>query len=367
MSKIKPIAIYLPQYHTIPENDQWWGKGFTEWTNVKKSVSYFPEHYQPHVPLHKNYYDLSDNRVLEAQADLAKKYGIEGFCFYHYWFTGHLLLEKPLHHMLDAKKPDMPFCLCWANENWTRTWDGMDKQVLMEQHYSAKDDKKHIDYLMPFFKDERYIKIDNKPVFLMYRTELHPDIQAATKLWREEAKKNGFDDLYLIRVENHLKGIDPASHGFDAGMEFAPDSGLKGRKVVKNNYPKYLIQKFLHKTGIKRSVHFDNFIYSYPTMVNNLIQKPDRKYKYFRTVFPSWDNSARRKFNATIYLGSTPNLFQKWVQKMAQKTRKNFPEKEQLLFINAWNEWGEGCHLEPDEKWGTAYLEALQKGIEEGQ
>ena len=211
------------------------------------------------MPLHKNYYDLSDNQVLEAQADLAKKYGIEGFCFYHYWFTGHLLLEKPLHNMLDAKKPDMPFCLCWANENWTRTWDGMDKQVLMEQHYSAKDDKKHIDYLMPFFKDERYIKIDNKPVFLMYRTELHPDIQAAAKLWREEAKKNGFDDLYLIRVENHLKGIDPASHGFDAGMEFAPDSGLKGRKVAKNNYPKYLVQKFLHKTGIKRSVHFDNF------------------------------------------------------------------------------------------------------------
>jgi lipopolysaccharide biosynthesis protein len=365
MSKLKPIAIYLPQYHTIPENDEWWEKGFTEWTNVKKSKSYFSGHYQPHIPADKNYYDLSNNNVLEEQAKLAKEFGIEGFCFYHYWFSGHLLLEKPLHNMLEAGTPDMPFCLCWANENWTRTWDGRDKEVLIEQHYSPEDDKKHIDYLMPFFKDERYIKIDNKPVFLMYRTELHPDILGAVKLWREEAKKAGFKDLYLIRVENHLKDINPSLHGFNAAMEFAPDSGYKGKKVEKENYPKYLLNKILHKSGIKKSVHHENGIYSYSSMMNSLINKAVRPYKYFRCVFPSWDNSARRKVQATIYLGSEPAKFEKWVGAMAKHTRDNFADEEQLLFINAWNEWGEGCHLEPDEKYGTQYLEALQKGIKE--
>ncbi|WP_442589788.1 glycosyltransferase WbsX family protein [Pedobacter sp. AW31-3R] len=363
MSNIKPIAIYLPQYHTIPENDDWWQKGFTEWTNVKKAVPSFPGHYQPHIPLHKNYYDLSDNRVMEAQAEEAKHYGIEGFCFYHYWFSGHLLLEKPIENMLREGKPDMPFCLCWANENWTRTWDGMEKEVLIEQHYSIEDDEKHIDYLLPFFKDERYIKIDNKPVFLMYRSELHPDIISATNLWREKAKKAGFEDLYLIRVENHLKNIDPALHGFNAAMEFAPDSGLKGRKAEKDNYAKYLLNKVLHKMGIKESAHHHNFIYHYSSMVDNLIQKADKPYKYFRSVFPSWDNSARRKTKATMYLGANPDKFYHWVKFMTKYTQERFPENEQFLFINAWNEWGEGCHLEPDEKWGYQYLEALKKGI----
>src|SRR5690606_25983053 len=261
MPHLKPIAIYLPQFHTIPENDEWWGKGFTEWTNVKKAKSYFPGHYQPHEPMDDDYYDLSDNSVIEKQADLARQYGIEGFCFYHYWFSGHLLLEKPLENMLRSSAPDMPFCLCWANENWTRTWDGQEKHVLIEQHYSTEDDQKHIQYLMPFFKDDRYIKIDNKPVFLMYRTELHPNIQEAVRIWREEAKKAGFDDLYLIRVENHVKGMPPEEHGFDAAMEFAPDSNFKGRKVVKSNFTKYLFGKLLHKAGIRRNEHFENGIY----------------------------------------------------------------------------------------------------------
>ena len=365
MSNLKPIAVYLPQFHTILENDEWWEKGFTEWTNVKKAVSYFPDHYQPHIPAEKNYYDLNDNNVLEDQAKLAIEYGIYGFCFYHYWFNGHLLLEKPLHNMLKLGKPEMPFCLCWANENWTRTWDGQDKQVLMEQHYSEEDDRNHIAYLMQFFKDKRYIKIDNKPVILMYRTELHPNIKLLAEVWRAEARKQGFEDLYMIRVENHLKDVNPATYSFDAAMEFAPDSGFKGKKVAKDNYFKYLGTKVLHKTGIRKSVHFNNFIYSYTAMVRNLIGKPTKSYKYFRTVFPSWDNSARRKYQATIYLGSTPKIFQHWVAKTAQHTREQFEDKEQLMFINAWNEWGEGCHLEPDEKYGKQYLEALKKGLDQ--
>ncbi|RLJ77688.1 glycosyltransferase WbsX family protein [Pedobacter alluvionis] len=361
--KIKPIAIYLPQYHTIKENNEWWGDGFTEWTNVKKAQSLFKNHYQPHVPLNKNYYDLSSNDVLIEQAALAKEYGIYGFCFYHYWFNGKLLLEKPLHHLLQSSEPDFPFCLSWANENWTRRWDGDDQQVLKQQNYSLEDDFNHINYLLPFFKDQRYIKIDGKPVFLVYRSELHPDIKEATNIWRREAKKAGFPDLFLIRMENFKRQLNPSDHGFDAGMEFAPDSLLRGNKIAKKNIALYLVKKLLHKTGIKKSVHFDNGIYSYTRVVKNMINRDNPGYKYFRCICPSWDNSARRKKNATIYIDSTPELFAHWTKKMKEYTEQNLPENEKLLFINAWNEWGEGCHLEPDELWGTRYLQALKDGL----
>jgi lipopolysaccharide biosynthesis protein len=362
-NNIKPIAIYLPQYHTFKENDEWWGKGFTEWTNVKKATPLFDGHYQPHIPLNQNYYDLSIGGVLEEQAELAKKYGIYGFCFYHYWFNGKLLMEKPLHNLLESKTPDFPYCLCWANENWTRTWDGQEKKVLMKQEYSLDDDLEHIKYLIPFFKDSRYIKIGNKPVFLMYRTEMHPNIKVASELWREEAKKAGFEDLFLIRVENFEKNLQPTEHGFDAGMEFAPDNMYRGKKVAKNNMVSYLFNKMIHKLGIKKQAQYQNGIFSYKTMVENMMQKPKFDYQYFRTVTPSWDNSARRKENAAIYIDSTPLLFEKWVKKMKEHTLANQTEDQQFLFINAWNEWGEGCHLEPDEKWQHSYLEAFQRAI----
>lgn len=360
---IKPIALYLPQYHEIEENNQWWGKGFTEWTNVKKARPLFKAHYQPHIPQNGNYYDLSEPQVMSEQAALAKAFGIYGFCFYHYWFNGKLLLEKPLHQLLSSGQPDFPFCLSWANENWTRTWDGEEKQVLMKQNYSLDDDRQHIRYLMPFFKDPRYIKMEGKPVFLMYRSELHPDIQEATKIWREEAKKAGFPDLYLIRMENFKRDLDPAIHGFDAGMEFAPDSKLRGKKVTKSKPVLHVINKLLHQSGIKRSNYYAHGVFSFPDMVRNMIARPAPAYPYFRCICPSWDNSARRKKGAAVYMDATPSLFKEWAGKMMSYTRKHLPENKQLLFINAWNEWGEGCHLEPDEKWGTAYLEALQAAL----
>lgn len=362
-NNLKAIALYLPQYHEIPENNEWWGKGFTEWTNVKKANPLFEGHYQPHVPLDQNYYNLNNNNVLIEQAALAKAYGVDGFCFYHYWFNGKLLLEKPIHNLLTEQQPDFPFCLSWANENWTRRWDGAEHQVLMQQNYSLEDDKAHIQYLLPIFKDERYIKIDGKPVFLMYRSELHPHINLTTELWRNEAKKYGFPDLYLIRMENFERNITPSAHGFDAGMEFAPDGSLKGEKVAKENMLFYFFHKFLHKSGIKKSAHFENSIVSYPNVVENMINKQNPNYTYFRCISPSWDNSARRKKNALIYLNSTPEVFGMWAKKMKAYTIANLPENEQLLFINAWNEWGEGCHLEPDEKWGTAYLKALKSAL----
>lgn len=363
MSDIKPIAIYLPQFHAIPENNNWWGKGFTEWTNVTKSEPKFPGHYQPHLPKDLGFYDLRLLETMEEQASLAQSYGIYGFCYYHYWFNGKLLLERPIEQMLKSGKPDFPFCLCWANENWTRRWDGQEQEVLMKQEYSLEDDRAHIKYLINYFKDSRYIKIDGKPVYLMYRSELHPKINEATAIWREEAKKAGFDDLYIIRVENFERNLDPALHGFDAAMEFAPDGLYRGKKYTKKNLIKHFITKKLHKLNIRKSAFFENGIYDYNQLVKNMLSKPKFSYKYFRCVCPSWDNSARRQTGATMYLDSTPEKFQHWVSLIKQETENTFAEDEKIFFINAWNEWAEGCHLEPDQKWDKEYLEALKKGL----
>jgi len=362
-SNIKPIALYLPQFHPFQENDQWWGKGFTEWTNVTKSQPKFKGHYQPHLPADLGFYDLRLLDTLIAQTEMAKAYGIYGFCFYHYWFNGKLLMETPLETMLRAKKPDFPFCLCWANENWTRRWDGLETDVLIKQDYDLKDDYEHIQYLIPFFKDERYIKIDGKPVYLMYRSELHPKINEAVKIWRDEAKKAGFEDLYLIRVENFERNLDPSLHGFDASMEFAPDFSLDIKNYSKKNRFKHSLRKLLHRTSIKHSGILANKVLDYNDMVNEMSKKSPKNYKYFRSVFPSWDNSARRAKDATIFVNSSPEKFEKWVTKTAMYTAAHFPKEERLLFINAWNEWAEGCHLEPDQKYKHAYLEALKNGL----
>lgn len=360
---IKPIAIYLPQFHPIPENDAWWGKGFTEWTNVAKSKPKFKSHYQPHLPADLGFYDL---RLLEThiqQANLAKQYGIFGFCYYHYWFNGKLLLEQPIKLVLNNKQIGMPFCLCWANENWTRRWDGFDDDVLQAQQYNTEDDKNHIEYLINYFHDERYIKIDGKPVFIMYRSESHPNICEATEIWREHVKLAGFPDLFLIRVENFEKNIDPKQHGFDAGLEFAPDFFDLGPSAPYIDPIRDKIARALHNEKIFKNEYFDNTIYLYPTLVEKTLAKEERTYKYFRSVCPSWDNSARRQRGATIYKDSSPALFENWLKTVVRRTISAFPESERFVFINAWNEWGEGCHLEPDQKWGHAYLQAVKNAL----
>lgn len=362
-NQVKPIALYLPQFHAIPENDLWWGKGFTEWTNVKKATPRFKNHYQPHEPLNGGYYCLNDVEVMRRQAQLAKDHGIYGFCFYHYWFNGKLLLEKPLHQWLETKDIDFPFCLSWANENWTRRWDGKDKEQLIRQNYSLEDDRKHIQYLIRFFKDDRYIKVGNKPVFLIYRAESHPNIKEATEIWREEVTKAGFDDLYLVRTENFEQGIDPASQGFDAGMEFAPERGVSGGKVLKENKATYFLFKMLHSLGIKPDKRYENGIYDYERLVQGMSAKKSPSYTYFRCVCPGWDNSARRKQNAIIYINSNPKKFQKWLEITRVWTENNLPEELQFVFVNAWNEWAEGCHLEPDEKWQYEYLLAIKNTL----
>jgi hypothetical protein len=221
---IRPIAIYLPQFHPVPENDLWWGKGFTEWTNVAKAKPLFDGHYQPHLPADLGFYDLRLAEVREEQAAMAKKYGIEGFCYYHYWFNGKRILERPFNEVLSSGKPDFPFMLCWANENWTKVWDGGENNILLEQKYSDEDDISHIKSLIPAFKDERYIKVDGKPVFAIYRSANIPDVKRTLETWRKEAKKEGLE-LYLCRMEGFgTWGESYLNDGFDAAISFEPFS-----------------------------------------------------------------------------------------------------------------------------------------------
>lgn len=355
---IKPLAIYLPQYHPIPENDAAWGKDFTEWTNVKTAQPLFEGHYEPHIP-HEDvgYYDLRDSEVLVKQATMAKKYGIYGFAYYHYWFNGKLLLNTPLDNMLQLKKPDFPFLYIWANENWTRRWDGQDKQIIVKQDYSLEDDLMHIQYLCEkVFCDARYIKIDNKPVFAVYRPELFPDVKQTVSLWRQEALKYGFEGIYLINVNSVLcfPYINPAEIGFDMAMEFSPQT----------NNP-YLFKK----TNNYKSSGDGEREYTI-TDYNNLVSVSiaDTEYsKKFRCVCPSWDNSARKQRSGGSFMLTTPSyaseLFSYWLSNVMDYTEHNFPENERFVFINAWNEWGEGCHIEPDRKNGYQFLEAIEKAL----
>jgi len=358
-SNLRAIAFYLPQFHPIPENDAWWGQGFTEWRNVAKARPLFPGHYQPHAPADLGFYDLRLSDVREAQAELARQYGIHGFCYYHYWFNGRRILERPFAEVLSSGKPEFPFCLCWANENWTRIWDGSAQQVLLEQHYSAEDDLAHIRALIPAFADTRYIRIGGRPLFLVYRTELLPEPARTAEIWRKEVAKAGLGDLYLARVENFVSGIDPKKIGFDAAVEFAPN-GVNVGKVKFRGW----FHRFLARSGLLPKVYIDGKVINYRALMLGMFANPDPGFKRFRCVTPMWDNTARRQTDAHIYVGSTPRLYEAWLAEMVRQTVERSPPDERIIFVNAWNEWAEGCHLEPDLKWGRQYLEATKAALE---
>ncbi|MBJ6801032.1 glycoside hydrolase family 99-like domain-containing protein [Geomonas propionica] len=351
------IAMYLPQYHPIPENDEWWGKGFTEWRNVAKAKPLFKGHYQPHVPADLSFYDLRLEETRIAQAELARQYGVHGFCYYHYWFNGRRLLETPLEAVLNSGKPDFPFCVCWANENWTRRWDGEEQHVLMKQDYSEADDRNHIRDQFRVFRDPRYIRVNGKPMFLVYRTENIPDPAATARLWREEARAAGIGELYLVRVES-IGNCDPASIGFDAALEFAPDWQKKGPRIMPEQNEK------LPGLDLLNEVYRNNYVHRYDNLADEMMAKPDVAYKRFRCATPSWDNSARRQEGANIFVGSTPDKYRQWLEHVIAFTRHRFQGSERIAFVNAWNEWAEGNHLEPDQKFGRAYLEATKSVVE---
>jgi len=341
-TRARAIAFYLPQFHPIPENDEWWGRGFTEWVNVAKAKPLFPGHYQPHLPADLGFYDLRLPEARQAQADLAREYGIHGFCYYHYWFNGKRLLERPFDEVLASRHPSLPFCLCWANENWTRRWDGQDDQILVDQTYSENDDRAHIRWLLRAFRDERYIRIGGRPLFLVYRANKLADPMKTTAIWREEARRSGVGDLYLCRVESFAdERDDPTIIGFDAAVEFQPDWC---------NY------------DVPRRVRGHN-VYEFSLVVDQMLRKGAPAYKRFPCVMPSWDNSPRRRAGATIFRGSTPALYEKWLKAATRKVVAAGAE-EPIVFINAWNEWAEGNHLEPCQKWGRDYLEATWRAVE---
>jgi lipopolysaccharide biosynthesis protein len=374
MNILRPIAIYLPQFHPIPENDEWWGKGFTEWTNVTKSKPLFEGHYQPHLPSDLGFYDLRVPEVREEQARLANEYGIYGFCYYHYWFNGRRILERPFQEVYESGKPDFPFMLCWANENWTRAWDGQDKEVLLKQNYSDEDDRVHIKSLIPYFKDDRYIRVDGKPVMCIYRSVLLPDAKRTTTIWREEAKKEGLE-LYLCRFETF--GLSGKEHlvkgGFDAAVDFQPlgktfNSFQQGQRDAQEHRSlidriksrtKWNYLKFFNKEKYERLLHMQWRVWDYEEYIDHLMQQPFPDYNLFPGICPAWDNYARRKKNYLIFKNSSPQAYKKWLSYIV-KNYKPKSREENFIFINAWNEWAEGNHLEPCEKWGRQYLDATK-------
>jgi len=361
MSKIRPLAIYLPQFHPIPENDKWWGKGFTEWTNVTKAKPRFDGHYQPHLPADLGFYDLRLHETMIQQAALARAHGIHGFMFYHYWFSGKRLLERPVNQWVEQQSPDFPFCLCWANENWTRRWDGDNTEVLMRQEYTEEDDKAHFQELLKYFKDKRYITVDGKPLFVIYRIGLFPDIKRTAALWRAEALKNGLPGLYLVNVDVFGKQIDPVSIGFDAAMEFQPE--FFGDQVWTTRYYGGLKDKVLNKFGLKKSPFLTDRVFDYDTFVQMQLKNAPVPYKRFRGITPMWDNSPRRKLDAFMLRNSTPTMYGYWLESVI-KNFTPYSTEENFIFINAWNEWAEGNHLEPCQRWGDQYLKTTKQVLE---
>jgi lipopolysaccharide biosynthesis protein len=347
--------MYLPQFHPIPENDAWWGRGFTEWTNVVKAKPLFPGHYQPHLPADLGFYDLRVPEVRQAQADLARDHGIHAFCYYHYWFNGKRLLERPFTEVLKTGQPDFPFCLCWANENWTRVWDGQNREVLLEQQYSEQDDRAHIRSLLDTFSDPRYLRISGRPVFLVYRASRLPHPTRTTEIWREEAHAHGLGNLFLIKADSAATETQtPSSLGFDAAMAFQPTWRHLG-------WPRHRTRlgQLGSRIGIFSSAFQQHRVYDYGEIVTRMLSIPD-PYPRFPCVSPMWDNSARRRSDGIILTDSTPAKYEYWLSAVLEEFQPPTPD-EDLIFINAWNEWAEGNHLEPDQRWGSAYLSATKR------
>lgn len=354
MMKTKIVAFHLPQFHEIPENNRWWGEGFTEWTNTKKAVPLFKGHHQPRTPLNNKYYDLSKAEALSWQMELASKYKLDGFCYYHYWFNGKLLLEKPLEIMRTLTNR-IDYCFCWANEPWIRSWEGSN-EVLMEQSYPGKEDwEKHFEYFKDFFEDEKYIKIDNKPVLVIYRTRNIDDCDAMISYWDECCKKIGMDGIYIIEEKNGFQNKAVCSNS-KAYLEFEP---LYTNKFCRNDFEKTI--DYLHRKIFSTRNQTSNLIYNYNYIWKNILRRKHEIVPGKSTclgAFVDWDNTARKGKNSTFFVGANPKKFEKYL-KAQMKIATNLDSP--FIFLNAWNEWGEGTYLEPDDKNGYGYLEALER------
>lgn len=351
--QLKTIAFYLPQFHPIPENDLWWGKGFTEWTNVTRGRQLFRGHYQPRIPTELGYYDLRLEETLIAQAELAREFGLNGFCFYYYWFGGKKLLNQPIELISRSKKVDIGFCVCWANENWSRNWDGQNRHVLMEQTYSLESNIALIRELIPMMKDPRWIRHNGKPVMMVYRISIIPNWTDTALAWREECRKAGLGEIHLCAVRFGLETLkgSPQDHGLDSYVLFPPHESTRvdlRDKVLD-----------LHKD-------FNGQIFDYSAVVDGDLASFENGYEWpvHRGAMLGWDNTARRLTDARIFHGATPFGFRRWMKGILEQEQKLNKNDESLVFINAWNEWAEGTYLEPDQRWGRSYLRALSSAVE---
>lgn len=345
------LAYYLTQFHETEINNQNFGKGFTEWTNVAKARKLYTGHYQPHIPIDVGFYDLAHDDVMYRQVELAKQYGIGGFCFYYYWFSGKRVLEKPLFNWLNNKDLDFPFCLFWANETWQRRWFGGNKEILIEHQFDVSMVEKFFYDILPFFKDERYIKIDNKPFFILYHyNEFKPEeLKEIIAKFDNLAKENGFAGIYFVGQGYNLSNQTVQDYGLHAVSEFSP-CGM--------TLPKYESKEWL-------CPQYTGKMYDVSEMINQKKWIYETDYCLYKGVFTSWDNTPRSFTNANIYRGMSPALYKKWLKDTISYTKEHNPEKHQIVFINAWNEWGEGAHLEPDLRYGYAFLQATKEAIEE--
>lgn len=353
MPAARVIAFYLPQFHPIPENDRWWGRGFTEWTNVAMAKPLFPGHYQPRIPADLGFYDLRVAEVREAQAEMARTYGIECFCYYHYWFgNGRRLLERPFDEVLATGKPDFPFCLCWANKTWSGIWKGASDRILMEQSYPGMDDHAlHFRFLRRAFEDDRYITVDGKPLFIIYHPDKLPEAKKVTDFWRESAVKAGFKGLHLLGVL-HLSGKDLRPLGYDGAIlqRLAPFyRNVYGEPANGAWGP---IKKMFYRVPRELTV------YSYADLVSFFVPRRRPKFDAYPCVIPNWDNTPRSGVRGLVFHESCPEFFRQNVRD-ALAFVENRDEEHRLIFLKSWNEWAEGNYMEPDMRYGHGYLKVL--------
>lgn len=350
-TRVRTIAFYLPQFHPIPENDLWWGRGFTEWTNVTRARPNFVGHDQPRVPADLGYYDLRVPAVMRQQADLAKRYGLGAFCFYYYWFAGRRLLEHPIEQYMADPDIDFPFCLCWANENWSRRWDGQDQDVLMAQAHSPEDDIAVVHDLIRHFRRPNYLRVDGRPLMLIYRASQFPDFAATAARWREACREAGVGEIYLAHVESFDmidKGIEPARFGCDAAVEFPPHG---------------MAETYDAPTPLLNP-DFTGRVADFRDIATRYAVRRAPPYKRFMGIMPGWDNTARRQDHSYVFEHSSPGAFRAWMEHAVERTRDEHTGEERLLFINAWNEWAEGAYLEPDRRFGHGFLEAHRDALD---
>jgi hypothetical protein len=356
--KLKLFAFYLPQFHPISENDEWWGKGFTEWTNVTKAKSLYPGHLQPKLPSELGFYDLRVPEVMKEQARLAKTHGVNGFAFYHYWFgNGKVLLDLPIRNLLNDPSIEIEYCLCWTNESWKGTWHGAGNRLLIQQEYPGEEDYiRHFDYLLPFLKDSRYLRIDSKPVLQVYRPESIPDVQLFLNTFTKMALKNGLDGIYFLAVRTSTEW-NQISSGFE-GMVF--DNFSKINKYIKNSFSSSLHRIVWNNPLIRKIFKLPKTIH-YSTIRKCLEDFPEEsQIDFFPLAQVNWDNTARAKEFGSLFLGESPSAFGEHLKACMLRACQN-PNEKRIVFIRAWNEWAEGNYLEPDQINGRGYLEVIKK------